>query len=202
MLTAVNAMNAGGTLLTGGINNVTFQVVTDPADTGGTISQTTTSRWSRPFCARLCSSEPIQVLTAGNTVDVTNRAFSQSMTRVISPGTTTEIWMRKIVLTGGVVNVNPTKTVSLTLINEPAKDTPVTVTLGADQAPAAQHPVAGSGDHRGSGGSLARLLEHLRVHRPGRSGEACWRSLVRWMSTTGPSGFWAAPAATAALPSR
>lgn len=74
------------------------------------------------------------MLTAGNTVDVTNRAFSQSYDPVISPGTTTgDLDDVKIVLTGGVVNVNPTKTVSPTLINEPAKDTPVTVTLGADQ---------------------------------------------------------------------
>ena len=115
--------------------NVTFQG-TDPADTGGTVSQDNDLKIVVASILRptLRSSGANQVLTAGNTVDVTNRAFSQSYDPVISPGTTTgDLDDVKIVLTGGVVNVNPTKTVSPTLINEPAKDTPVTVTLGADQ---------------------------------------------------------------------
>ena len=132
--TAVNAMNAAALADVVGIN-VTFQG-TDPADTGGTISQDNDLKIVVASILRptLRSSGANQVLTAGNTVDVTNRAFSQSYDPVISPGTTTgDLDDVKIVLTGGVVNVNPTKTVSPTLINEPAKDTPVTVTLGADQ---------------------------------------------------------------------
>jgi hypothetical protein len=132
--TAVNAMNAAALADVVGVN-VTFQG-TDPADTGGTISQDNNLKIVIASILRptLRSSGANQVLTAGNTVDVTNRAFSQSYDPVISPGTTTgDLDDAKIVLTGGDVNVAPTKTVSPTLITKPAKATPVTVTLGANQ---------------------------------------------------------------------
>lgn len=75
-----------------------------------------------------------QVLVAGETLDVTNRAFAQSYDPVTSPGVATgDVDDATVTLTGGIVNINPTKTISPTIINEPDPDVPVTVTLAADQ---------------------------------------------------------------------
>ena len=82
----------------------------------------------------LRTSGDAQVLPAGKTVDVSNRVFAQSYDPVLSPTTKTgDVADAKVVLTGGVVNITPTKSVSPTSIAEPAKSTPVTVTLGANQ---------------------------------------------------------------------
>lgn len=75
-----------------------------------------------------------QVLRAGQTVDVSNRVFAQSYDPVLSPTTRTgDVADAAVVLTGGDVNITPTKSISPTLLAEPAKDSPVTVTLGANQ---------------------------------------------------------------------
>ncbi|HYP73416.1 MAG TPA: hypothetical protein VEP72_04950, partial [Microbacterium sp.] len=75
-----------------------------------------------------------QVLRAGETVDVDNRVFAQSYDPVLSPQTLTgDAADAPIVLTGGDVNIAPRKSISPTLLAEPAKDSPVTVTLGANQ---------------------------------------------------------------------
>ncbi|MBM7516218.1 DUF5979 domain-containing protein [Nocardioides nitrophenolicus] len=134
--TTAAAVNAGitspGTVV--GIS-VTFQP-TDPATTGGTITQddnltVTLQTRLRPT---LRSTGADQVLRAGDTLDVVNRVFAQSYDPVTSPGVATgDVADAKAVLTGGIVNITPTKSVSPTLINEPSPDVPVTVTLAADQ---------------------------------------------------------------------
>lgn len=132
--TAVNAMNATALADVVGIS-VTFQG-TDPATTGGTITQANDLKIVVNSILRptLRSSGADQVLTAGNTVDVNNRAFVQSYDPVTSLGQTSgDLADTKIVLTGGIVNIVPTKTVSPTSVNKPARSTPVVVTLGANQ---------------------------------------------------------------------
>lgn len=75
-----------------------------------------------------------QVLTAGKTVDVTNRVFAQSYDPVLSPnGKTGAVADAGVVLTGGVVNITPTKSITPATLVEPSKASPVTVTLGANQ---------------------------------------------------------------------
>ncbi len=75
-----------------------------------------------------------QVLTAGRTVDVPNRVFAQAYDPVLSPAIRTgAVSDAGVVLTGGVVNITPSKSISPNLVAEPAKESPVTVTLGANQ---------------------------------------------------------------------
>ncbi|WP_408896450.1 DUF5979 domain-containing protein [Nocardioides sp. R1-1] len=134
--TTAAAVNAGvsspGTIV--GIS-VTFQGAA-PATTGGTITQdneltVTLQTRLRPT---LRSTGADQVLRAGDTLDVTNRVFAQSYDPVTSPGVATgDVDDATLRLTGGLVNVHPTKSVSPALITEPSPDVPVTVTLGADQ---------------------------------------------------------------------
>lgn len=114
--------------------SVTFRGVS--AANTGTIDQSnvftvTIDSRLRPT---LRSSGDAQVLPAGKTVDVSNRVFAQSYDPVLAPTTKTgDVADAKVVLTGGVVNITPTKSVSAASIAEPAKSTPVTVTLGANQ---------------------------------------------------------------------
>ncbi|MDQ6523703.1 DUF5979 domain-containing protein [Nocardioides sp. LHD-245] len=130
------AVNAGvsdpGTVV--GVS-VTFQH-TDPATSGGTITgdnDLTVSLATR-LRPTLRSTGADQVLRAGDTVDVVNRVFAQSYDPVVGPGVKTgDVADATLVLTGGLVNIAPTKTITPSLINEPKPDVPVTVTLGANQ---------------------------------------------------------------------
>ncbi len=130
---ALNALGAAALSDVVGIS-VTFQG-TNPA-AGGTITQAnrlsvTIDSVLRPT---LRSTGANQVLPAGSTVDVTNRSFAQAYDLVTSPGTQTgDIDDATVVLTGGLVNITPTKSVNPTRINQPAPNVPVTVTLGANQ---------------------------------------------------------------------
>ncbi|WP_344112788.1 DUF5979 domain-containing protein [Nocardioides humi] len=134
--TTAAAVNGGvtspGTIV--GIS-VTFQD-TAPATGGGTITQDndlsiTLATRLRPT---LRDTGADQVLRAGDTLDVVNRVFAQSYDPVTSPGVATgDVADATIRLTGGIVNITPSKSVSPTLINEPSPDVPVTVTLGANQ---------------------------------------------------------------------
>ncbi|WGY00992.1 DUF5979 domain-containing protein [Nocardioides sp. QY071] len=134
--TTAAAVNAGitdpGTVV--GIS-VTLQP-TNPATSGGTITQDNNLTMTLQTRLRptLRSTGADQVLRAPDTLDVVNRVFAQSYDPVTSPGVATgDVADAKVVLTGGIVNIAPTKSVSPTLINEPSPDVPVTVTLGADQ---------------------------------------------------------------------
>lgn len=134
--TTAAAVNAGitnpGTVV--GVS-VTFQP-TDPATSGGTITQDNnlTITLQTRLRPTLRSTGADQVLRASDTLDVVNRVFAQSYDPVTSPGVATgDVADATAVLTGGLVNITPTKSVSPTLINEPSPDVPVTVILGADQ---------------------------------------------------------------------
>ena len=114
--------------------SVTFRGVS--AGGTGTIDQD--NRFTMTIDSRLRpalrSSGAAQVLPAGKTVDVANRVFAQSYDPVLSPTTKTgDVADAKVVLTGGDVNITPTKSISPSSIAQPAKATPVTVTLGANQ---------------------------------------------------------------------
>ena len=129
----VNALTAGELADVVGVS-VTFRGVS--AANTGTIDQSnvftvTIDSRLRPT---LRSTGKTQVLPAGKTADVSNRVFAQSYDPVLSPTTKTgDVADAKVVLTGGVVNITPTKSVNPASIAEPAKTTPVTVTLGANQ---------------------------------------------------------------------
>lgn len=93
----------------------------------------------------LRSSGADQVLSAGQTVDVVNRVFAQSYDPVLSPdGTpgalTGAVADAKVTLTGGIVDIVPSKSISPNLIPEPAKNTLSTVTLRATQGTATLSP--------------------------------------------------------------
>ena len=118
--------------------SVTFQGP-NPAVSGGTITQAnnltvTVQSVLRPT---LRSTGADQVLRADQTKDVTNRVFAQSYDPVTSPGTKTgDVDSATTVLTGGVINITPTKQVSPGTITQPDADAnqdAVTVTLGANQ---------------------------------------------------------------------
>jgi hypothetical protein len=118
------------------------------------------------------------VLPAGKTVDVSNRVFAQSYDPVLAPTTKTgDVADAKVVLTGGVVNITPTKSVSASSIAEPAKSTPVTVTLGANQGSNPRSTLAERRRHRGLR-RRDRLLEHVRPRRP-RHGDPAGRRRPR-----------------------
>ncbi|WP_240200478.1 DUF5979 domain-containing protein [Cellulosimicrobium cellulans] len=114
--------------------SVTFQG-SDPATTGGTISAANRLTLTLDTVLRThvrSTGEPL-TLRAGETVEVTNRAFAQSSDPVLAPGARTgDLDDARVVLTGGDINVAPTKSVSPASLTEPARRTPVTVTLGAD----------------------------------------------------------------------
>lgn len=132
-ITEVNAMTAAELADVVGVS-VTWQ---DPDTSApGTITQANDLSITFDTILRptLRSSGEDQVLPAGSTADVTNRAFAQSYDPVTSPGIATgDVDDATVVLTGGVVNVGPTKTITPALINEPEADTEVTVVLGANQ---------------------------------------------------------------------
>lgn len=133
------AVNAGvtdpGTVV--GIS-VTFQG-TDPATSGGTITQDNQLSivLSTRLRTTLRSTGANQVLRAGDTIDVVNRVFAQSYDPIAGAGTKTgDVADATVRLTGGTVNIAPSKSITPSRINEPAPDVPVTVTLGANQGSA------------------------------------------------------------------
>lgn len=135
-VTAANALSASALSDVVGFS-VTFQD-TDPAASGGTITQDNnlTITVESRLRATVRSTGADQVLRAGQTLDVPNRVFVQSYDPVLAEGITegtSDVDDAIVTLTGGVVNVTPTKQVSPGLITEPAPDVPVTVTLGANQ---------------------------------------------------------------------
>ncbi|WP_343993249.1 DUF5979 domain-containing protein [Nocardioides dubius] len=131
--TAANALTAAQLGDVVGIS-VTFQD-TNPA-LGGTITQannlTLTVESKLRSTLRHDGSE--QVLRAGDTLDVPNRVFAQSYDPVASAGVLTgDAADTKVVLTGGLVNITPTKTVTPAQLNEPQRGDTVNVVLGANQ---------------------------------------------------------------------
>ena len=134
---AVNALSTAALADVVGFS-VTFQD-TYPAADGGTITQAnnltiTVNSQLRPT---LRSTGEDQVLRADQTKDVTNRVFAQSYDPVTSPDTKTgDVADTTTQLTGGVINVTPTKSVTPSTITQPDADAnrdTVTVTLGANQ---------------------------------------------------------------------
>ncbi|PRA80651.1 DUF5979 domain-containing protein [Microbacterium sp. MYb66] len=131
---AVNAMAPADLADVVGVS-VTFQG-TDPATTGGTISSANVLRIVMDTQLRptLRSSGEPQVVAANERVGVANRVFAQSYDPILNDGVTTGARDAvAVTLTGGDLNVAPRKTVSPNALTEPTKDTPVTVTLGANQ---------------------------------------------------------------------
>ncbi|MCR1786570.1 hypothetical protein KVF89_28810 [Nocardioides carbamazepini] len=115
--------------------SVSFQH-TDPATSGGTITQDNdlTITLATRLRPTLRSTGADLVLRAGDTFDVVNRVFAQSYDPVAGTGVKTgDVADATLVLTGGLVNITPTKTITPSLINQPSPDVPVTVTLGANQ---------------------------------------------------------------------
>lgn len=117
--------------------SVTFQPANAGADgAGGTISQDNllSVTYETRLRADIRSTGAEQSLRAGQTLDVVNRAFAQSYDPVLSPGVPTgDIDDSSVVLTGGLINITPSKTVSPGEIVDANPDVPVTVTLGATQ---------------------------------------------------------------------
>lgn len=131
---AVNAMSAAELADVVGIS-VTFQG-TDPATTGGTITPANVLSIEYDVQVRptLRSTDDPQVLTANEKIQVPNRVFAQSYDPILSDGTQTGARDAAApTLTGGDLNVGPVKTVSPDALTEPVRDSPVTVTLGANQ---------------------------------------------------------------------
>ncbi|SFK18969.1 hypothetical protein SAMN05216467_2407 [Cellulomonas sp. KH9] len=118
--------------------SATFQG-TDPAVTGGTITQG--NRLSLVLSTRLRthvrSTGAEQTLRTGATVDVENHAYAQSYDPVLAgdvlaAGTDDA----RVRLTGGDLNVGVTKTVTPSTVTEPTRAQPLTVTLRANQGTA------------------------------------------------------------------
>lgn len=75
-----------------------------------------------------------QVLSAGDREPVPNRVFAQSYDPLLNDGVLTGANdSASALLTGGDINVDPTKSVSPETLTEPTRDDPVTVTVGANQ---------------------------------------------------------------------
>ena len=115
--------------------SVTFQG-SDPATTGGTITADNALSIVLETQVRTTvrsTGEP-QVVAANRTVDVTNRVFAQSYDPILSDGVATgandDV---DVVLTGGDINVGPTKSIAPDALTEPTRHDPVTVTIGANQ---------------------------------------------------------------------
>ncbi|WEK60706.1 MAG: DUF5979 domain-containing protein [Candidatus Microbacterium colombiense] len=131
---AVNAMDATALADVVGVS-VTFQG-TDPATTGGTITAANVLRivMDTQLRPQLRSTGEPQTVAANDRVGVANRVFAQSYDPILSDGELTGGRDAvAVTLTGGDLNVAPRKTVSPNALTEPTKDTPVTVTLGANQ---------------------------------------------------------------------
>ncbi|WP_235736716.1 DUF5979 domain-containing protein [Nocardioides alcanivorans] len=135
--TEVTAMSATDLADVVGIS-VTFQD-TDPATSGGTITQPNdlTIVIESQLRATYRSSGDDLVLAAGQTEEQTNRVFAQSYDPITSPGTKTgDVAHATAELTGGVVNILPSKSISPQQITQPQHDVDddnVTVTVGANQ---------------------------------------------------------------------
>lgn len=135
--TAVNALGPDDLADVVGIS-VTFQD-TDPAASGGTITQANdlTIVVESRLRATLRSTGEDYVLSAGQTYDQVNRVYAQTYDPVTSDGVVDgDIDDATTQLTGGIVNITPTKSVSPTTITEPEHDAgndQATVTLGANQ---------------------------------------------------------------------
>src|SRR5690606_33720856 len=85
----------------------------------------------------LRSSGAVQDLVANQTVQVPNGAFAQSYDVVLNDGERNGAYATATaVLTGGDINVAAVKSVSPSLITEPKRHDPVTVTIGANQGTA------------------------------------------------------------------
>lgn len=131
---AANTLDAAALANVVGVS-VTFQN-TDPATTGGNITEANNLNVTMNTRLRttLRSSGADQVLNAGQTRNVTNRVAAQSYDPILSTGVVAaDRDATVITLTGGVINVAPTKSVSPTAITEPQRDQAVTVTVGANQ---------------------------------------------------------------------
>lgn len=131
---AINAMDAATLADVVGVS-VTFQA-TDPATTGGTITAANVLSvvMDTQLRTQLRSSGEPQTVGANDRVGVANRVFAQSYDPILSDGEPTGARDAvAVTLTGGDLNVAPTKTVSPNALTEPTRDTPVTVTLGANQ---------------------------------------------------------------------
>ena len=118
--------------------SVTYQG-TDPATTGGTISASNRLQLVLDVHARthLRSTGAVHNLVANETIHVPNGAFAQSYDPVLNPGQQNGAYATATaVLTGGDINVGAVKTVSPTLITEPKRHDPITVTIGANQGTA------------------------------------------------------------------
>ncbi|MGM7680249.1 DUF5979 domain-containing protein [Microbacterium sp. A94] len=130
----VNAASAEDLASVVGIS-VTFQG-TDPANTGGTITAANGLNvvLETQLRTTLRSTGVPQVVPANEKVDVSNRVFAQSYDPILADGTGTgandDV---SVVLTGGDINVGPTKTIAPEAITEPTRHDPVTVTIGANQ---------------------------------------------------------------------
>ncbi|WP_159621025.1 DUF5979 domain-containing protein [Ruania rhizosphaerae] len=75
-----------------------------------------------------------QLLSANDHLQIPNRVFAQSYDPLLNDGALTGANASAAVgLTGGDINVAPSKSVSPDALTEPTRDEPVTVTLGADQ---------------------------------------------------------------------
>lgn len=134
--TAANGLNAAQLADVVGVS-ITFQG-SDPA-AGGTITQDNnlTLTIDTRLRATLRHDGSDQVLRAGDTTDVPNRVFAQSYDPVTSSGVLTgDAADTKVVLTGGLVNIVPTKTITPAQLNEPQRGTTVNVVLGANQGSA------------------------------------------------------------------
>lgn len=131
---AANALAATDLVDVVGVS-VTFQH-TSPATTGGTISSANdlTVTLASTLRPTLRSSGAVQKLTPGTTVDVTNRVFAQSYDPVLRPATLTgDAADATVNLSGGYINVAPSKSISPKILTEPNRNLPVTVALGATQ---------------------------------------------------------------------
>ncbi|MFS3127277.1 DUF5979 domain-containing protein [Nocardioides sp. Bht2] len=131
--TAVNAMTAAQLADVVGFS-VAFQGG-DPSQ-GGTITQSNdlTVTVASRMRATLRVEGTNQVLRAGQTLDVTNRAFAQSYDPVTSPNVVTGDADDAVTqLTGGQVNIAPTKTITPAQLNEPQRGNTVNVVIGANQ---------------------------------------------------------------------
>ena len=118
--------------------SVTFQG-TDPAVSGGTITSENKLRVLMDTQLRptLRSTGDAQVVAANERVGVPNRVFAQSYDPILNDGVRTGAHDAvAVTLTGGDLNVAPRKTVSPNALTEPTRNTPVTVTLGANQGTA------------------------------------------------------------------
>ncbi|GAA4429190.1 hypothetical protein GCM10023169_31180 [Georgenia halophila] len=115
--------------------SVTFQDA-DPAVDGGSITADNrlTVELDTVLRTTIRSTGEPQTVAANDRVSVPNRVFAQSYDPILNDGAVNGAQASATPrLTGGDVNVAPTKSVAPDALTEPTRDTPVTVTLGANQ---------------------------------------------------------------------